>query len=277
MQSDSENDGKLLIVSNTFRQRVAMLGEEPAARLTPASLRLPGWVFMLIVWACIVPILNSYGNVLAQTEQLQTDASSDSCPTRLILAQGRRENGSPQTPDIESTFQTLTEEERTWLSRHPVIRVVQDPGWPPIEYADEQGESVGITSDYLTPIEQRSGIKFDRIGNLSWQEAYTRLKRWEIDMTTSVAVTPERTEFWAFTQAYMKIPIVVLARSDVTFIASMRELRGKEVAVVDGYAVCDWIPRDFPGIQLVRVKNTKEALDLLVRGDVLLPDTFGCA
>jgi PAS domain S-box-containing protein/putative nucleotidyltransferase with HDIG domain len=101
------------------------------------------------------------------------------------------------------------------------------------------------------------------VHSLSWQESYARLKRWEIDMTTSVAVTPERNEFWAFTRPYMKIPIVIIARTDVTFIADMRELSGKKVAVVDGYAAADWIPRDFPDIHLVKVKTVKEGIDLL--------------
>jgi len=87
-------------------------------------------------------------------------------------------------------------------------------------------------------------------------------------MTTSVAVTPEREEFWAFTQPYMRIPIVIVAHADVTYIADMRELAGKKVAVVDGYAVNDWLPRDFPAIRLVRVTTAQAGLAALQRGEV---------
>jgi PAS domain S-box-containing protein len=107
------------------------------------------------------------------------------------------------------------------------------------------------------------------VRNLTWQEAYARLKRWEIDMTTSVAATPEREKFWAFTKPYMEIPIVIFTQADITYISGMRELSGKKVAIVDGYAVNDWIPRDFPDIQLVKVKTAKEGIDLLGKGDVL--------
>jgi ABC-type amino acid transport substrate-binding protein len=125
-----------------------------------------------------------------------------------------------------------------------------------------------MSADYLNLIEQRLGVKFERVRNLSWQEAYARLKRWEIDMTTSVAATPERAEFWAFTKPYMKIPIVIVSHADVTYIADMREFAGKKVAVVDGYAVNDWIPGDFPDIRLVRVNTVQEGLESLQRGDV---------
>jgi len=184
------------------------------------------------------------------------------------LAQEDQGTVSPRSSKSDSDVLELTEKERTWLSEHPVITVAQDQNWPPIEYVDEGGEQVGMSSDYLTLIQERLGVKFERVRTKNWQESYARLKRWEIDMTTSVTVTPDRREFWAFTKPYMKIPIVVFARTDVTFIGTMRELAGKRVAVVDGYAVCEWIPRDFPAIQLVKVKSVKEGLERLQQGDV---------
>ena len=186
--------------------------------------------------------------------------------TTLLLAvvvEGGQDGRSVGTPASNAFLQSLTEIERAWLRDHPVIRVVQDPDWPPVEFADERGEPSGMAGDYLSLVEQRLGVKFERVRNLSWQEAYARLKRWEIDMTTSVTVTPERTEFWAFTKPYMEIPNVIFADRDVTYIADMRELAGKKVAVVDGYAISEWISRDFPDIQLVKVKNVQEGLEKL--------------
>ncbi len=162
----------------------------------------------------------------------------------------------------------LSLEEREWLETHQTITVVQDPGWPPVEFTDEEGRSAGITRDYLTVIESRLGIKFERISGLSWQEAYSRLKKHEIDMTTSVTVTPERLEFWAFTKPYMKIPIVIVTHSDVTYISSLKELEGKDVAVVDGYAMGEWIAKDFPQINLVKVNSAEEGLLSLSEGKV---------
>ena len=183
--------------------------------------------------------------------------------------QGRSDSGFQSEINTNSNvpLETLTDEEQAWLKEHPVIRVVQDPGWPPVEFADENGEPIGMSSDYLNIIEQRLGIRFERVRHLNWQEAYARLKRWDIDMTTSVTVTPERNKFWAFTKPYMNIPIVIVTRMDVTYIGNMRELSGKKIAVVDGYAVTDWIPRDFPNIELIKVRNAEEGLEVLQRGD----------
>ena len=184
------------------------------------------------------------------------------------VAEGGQADGAVRTPVLHEFLTTLSAQQRAWLRDHPVIRVAQDPDWPPVEFTNERGEPSGMANDYLRLVEQRLGVQFARVRNLSWQEAYARLKRGEIDMTTSVAVTPEREEFWAFTQPYMRIPIVIVAHADVTYIADMRELAGKKVAVVDGYAVNDWLPRDFPAIRLVRVTTAQAGLAALQRGEV---------
>jgi two-component system, NarL family, sensor histidine kinase EvgS len=182
-----------------------------------------------------------------------------------IHAQDDRFAGAP-TPGF--VLNSLTEEERVWLRDHPVIRVGHDPDWPPIEFSNERGELSGMSGDYLNLVEHRLGVKFERVQNLSWQEVYARQKRWEIDVATCVAATPPRLEFWAFTKPYLRIPIAIATQLDVTYIADMKELFGKRVALVEGYDIDDWISKDFPEISLARVKAPQEGLALLQRGEV---------
>ncbi len=179
-----------------------------------------------------------------------------------------QEGALMRSPTPDTVLRSLTDEERSWLQNHPVIRVAQDPGWPPIEFLDDRGEPSGITVDYLALIERRLGVTFERVPTQSWQDSYARLKRWDIDMTTSVAVTPEREQFWIFTRPYMHIPVAILTHSDVTYVPGMQELVGKKIAAVDNYAVTEWVARDYPGIELVKVQSVKEGLDRLEQGDV---------
>ena len=74
-----------------------------------------------------------------------------------------------QTSASQAVINSLTAKERAWLRDHPVIRVVQNPGWPPIEFINEQGEFAGIADDYLKIIEQRLGVRFVRVRHLNWQ------------------------------------------------------------------------------------------------------------
>ena len=185
-------------------------------------------------------------------------------PLRRTESQRAYQETSPSSTPLAS----LNEEERSWLRQHNLIRVAQDPGWPPVEFADAHGDASGMSNDYLALVEARLGTTFERTSGLSWQESYARLKRYEIDITTCVAITPERMDFWVFTKPYIKIPIVILARSDVTYISSMNELAGRKVAAVDGYVAGERIPRDFPEIQLVKVETVKDGIDRLQRGEV---------
>ncbi|MBN1663735.1 MAG: transporter substrate-binding domain-containing protein [Deltaproteobacteria bacterium] len=185
-----------------------------------------------------------------------------------IFLNPKNADARQQETASQTSANLLTQTEKAWLAEHPVIRVAMAPDWPPVEFADEHGEPSGISEDYLRLIEKRLGIKFKRAHGLSWQEAYTRMRRWEIDMTTCVAETPERTAFWAFTKPYMRIPILIVADRHVPYIADMRELAGRKVAVAEGYAVDEWIPRDFPDIDLVRVPGPLEGLEALRHGEV---------
>ncbi len=181
-------------------------------------------------------------------------------------------DNTSQTVDIDSAggaFELhLTEKEKRWLREHPVISVVQDPFWAPIEFADKNGNPSGISAEYLSLVEKRLGITFKRITKLSWQEAYAQLRRWKIDMTTSVTVTPDRKKFWAFTKPYLNIPIVMIVRKDVSYISDMKELSGKRVGVVKGYVAEELIARGYPDIQLVRVKNAEEGIRRLQKNEI---------
>ena len=189
-------------------------------------------------------------------------------PFLTTRTEGGLADKSPISSGSTEFLHTLSEEERAWINTHPVIRVVQDPGWPPVEFVDDQGNPSGMSADYLNLVEQRLGIQFERVLVQNWEEAFAKLKSWQIDVTTSVAITPQRSTIWAFTQPYLTIPIVIATQSDVTYIADIRELFGKKVAVVGGYAVEDWVTRDFPEIELVRAKSTLDGLEMLQRGEV---------
>jgi PAS domain S-box-containing protein len=188
-------------------------------------------------------------------------------PALFLWTGGAPAGAAPETFTERLNPVSLTEAERGWLRMHPLIRVAQDPAWPPVEFADDEGRPSGMSEDYLSMLERQLGIRFQRVVNLSWQEAYARLRTHDIDMTTSVAVTPERRKFWAFTRPYNRIPLAIVTLSHVTYIAGMKDLQGRRVAMVEGYAINEWLRRDFPGIEPVRVASAREGLESVQRGE----------
>jgi len=149
-----------------------------------------------------------------------------------------------------------------------VIRVMFDPAWAPVEFNDAQGNNSGISECYLQLIEKRLGITFERMNSLSWQEGVARLQRRDIDMAICLSATTERDEYLTFTKPYLNIPNVILTRNAVTYIGDLKELAGHKVAVVEGYALVEWLSRDFPNVNLITVKTVEEGLRRLQREEV---------
>lgn len=143
-----------------------------------------------------------------------------------------------------------------------------DPDWPPVEYRDENGRQAGMSKDYLELVESRIGYRFKRIENRLWADAYEELRRWQIDMTTAVSPTEERKTFWLFTDPYLDIPIVIATQIDVPYVEGLKEISDKPIAVVRGYAIEEWLTRDYPKMNLVRVRSPAEGLEKLRKGDV---------
>ena len=66
--------------------------------------------------------------------------------------------------------------------------------------------------------------------------------------------------FALFTEPYLSMPVNIFARNDVSYIGKLENLANKRVAVVEGYAVTEWLSRDHPEIQQVAVKSAVDAL-----------------
>ena len=122
-----------------------------------------------------------------------------------------------------------------------MIRVAADTDWAPIEFVDEDGEFRGISIDYLNRISKMLGVEFQFKKDVTWQEAVDAVDSGELDIFSSVARTAKRDARYNFTTPYLSMPINIFAGGDVTYIGDLNALEGKRVAVVEGYAIHEWL------------------------------------
>lgn len=158
--------------------------------------------------------------------------------------------------------------EQQWLQQHQQIRLLIDPSWAPIEYIDNDGRFKGISIDYLKKLEMLLGIKFDYPADISWSDGIRMFRDKKLDMASSVAKTAERAEYSIFTEPYISIPISIFAGKDVSYVGNMDSLSDKRVAVISGYAITEWIKRDYPDLDLRLVETLQEGLKLVSAGEV---------
>ncbi|USG59885.1 transporter substrate-binding domain-containing protein [Sneathiella marina] len=163
----------------------------------------------------------------------------------------------------------FTTEEADWLSHHPTIRIGPDPTFSPIEYFDDDGNFHGIAADYLRLLEKKLGISFqiERLDN--WNASIEKAKNQEIDVWTAAVETPQRAEYMLFTEPYLKVPAVIMVRDDSEKDnLTLESLDGMRVAVVEGYAVHDFIINSYPHLQVILVPDVETGLQKLSFGEI---------
>ena len=147
---------------------------------------------------------------------------------------------------------TLTAEERHWLATQPqVLRRGADPGWPPFEYRDGRGAYAGMCQDYSELVAARLGVTIEVVAGLDWETILERMRRRELDVISCLVKTPERSAYLAFSKPYTTIPAVIYTRDDSPYVGSLRDLAGRRVMTIRGYAITEFLRQEYPGLELV--------------------------
>ncbi len=159
----------------------------------------------------------------------------------------------------------LSADDIAWLKAHPVIRIAPDPDAAPVEWIDNNGRYRGMSANYMALIAKKLGISFQTVGAENWTEVLDQAKSHQIDVIPSIAFSPQREKYLSFTAPYLLIPGVVISSHDYR---NIKELQGKRVAVVVDYVWDDFLTHHSVDVVLVRVEDTKTALDLTAMGAV---------
>ncbi len=163
---------------------------------------------------------------------------------------------------------SLTEEEKTWLDQHPVIRVGIDADFAPFEWLDDEQNYLGINADYVELLEKILGVKFEIIKDKSWKQTLDMARNGELDMLSDANKTPEREQYLLFSKSYFLSPIVIISDIDRGFVGRLEQLKGKDVAIEEGYFMQEILESEYPDINLVLTSNGSKALQFVDYGVV---------
>lgn len=172
-------------------------------------------------------------------------------------------NGSVTAQEIE-----FSEQEKTWIKEHPIIYHGYDATWHPFEfYSEKDSTYTGIIADYIEIVEEKTGVDFRPIPNITWEETIKKLETGEVDLATGITANERRKGFLNFTKPYMSFPLVIVTRKDYDFIGGLKDLIGKEVALPVGFYTSEMISRDFPKINIIHKTDVKESLESVSFGE----------
>ncbi|MCP4130525.1 MAG: response regulator [bacterium] len=153
----------------------------------------------------------------------------------------------------------LTEKEKEWLKKNPVIRFTGDPNWMPQESFTKEGKYIGIVSDYVKLLEQRLGIRFTIVPSKTWLQSLEMSNSKEVDVLSETE-NPERKKYLNFTKSYINFPVVVILRDHAPVVANPDELPAEPVIVVEGYGYLPEFLSKYPNLDYHYVATPREGL-----------------
>ncbi|MCC6694086.1 MAG: transporter substrate-binding domain-containing protein [Candidatus Hydrogenedentes bacterium] len=175
-------------------------------------------------------------------------------------------SGYSELPGRPSNRIDVSPEERAWLSEHPVIRVAALSDWPPFDFAGPEGDYTGIDADVVRRLAELAGFQIEEVPG-KWPDLYRMLRNGELDLCPGMQESAERREDVLFTHSFLSFPHAIYSRGELEGVTRVSDLAGKRVAVESNYYEHEYLAKNHPGIELVVVPNSLEALIKVSNGE----------
>jgi len=168
---------------------------------------------------------------------------------------------------INKSKLNLTRLEIEHLKNKETITMCIDPNWMPFKKF-EKGEYIGITADYFKIFEQNLGKKIKVITTKTWNQSLEFSKSRKCDLLSLTMETTTKKKYLNFTTPYLKVPLVVATRLDVTFINDIKALEHKPIGIPKGYAYAELLKIKYPFLNIVEVENLNDGLEKVRKGNL---------
>jgi len=160
----------------------------------------------------------------------------------------------------------LTEAEESWIKNNPVISFTGDPNWLPYEAFNKDGRYIGIVSDYLKLIEQKSGLTFKPLPVSSWTESLQVATEGKVSVISGDSADDILNQTFNPVDAYSHNPIVIIMHSEQNYVEKLQELKGKKIAIIKDYGYTADIYKQYPDFKFIEVENIQEGLEGVSQG-----------
>lgn len=169
---------------------------------------------------------------------------------------------------LQSQKLKLSKEEREWLKYNQSIIVAPEKNFPPFAFIDDKGFFKGISSDYLSEIENQLGVSFIIAPPFHLSKNLELIRQEEIDIITSLKLTKERIDYMNFSVPYIEIPTVIITRKIDKVYLDISDLKGFHIGVGENYAVHEYLRNNYPDLVLQAHKDDLEGLKKLSLGQL---------
>jgi len=163
---------------------------------------------------------------------------------------------------LKETPIQLTDTEKKWLKKHPVIRVANEKDWPPFDFM-KNGVASGFSIDYVNLIAAKTGLKVIFINGYSWNTLVDMGRAKQIDLFPAIWKTEKREQFLSFLKPYIDTPYILVTHENEKRIQRIEDLEGYDLAGIKSFASTEIVKQFYPEIFLIEVVSATEGLRLV--------------
>ena len=155
----------------------------------------------------------------------------------------------------------LSPAERQWIKNNQSrIILAIETNYPPFVFLDSNNRISGLAQDYVSLIEKKLGVHFRQRQFSSLDSILGNARAGKVQIVNAVTATPHRLEFLEFTNPYISVPNVIIVRKDHFGTINNKNLAGRKVSMVRGYAVAEYVEQHKLNVAPDLVENDFTAL-----------------
>jgi len=149
--------------------------------------------------------------------------------------------------------------------RESTIIVGGEIDYPPYSFLDKNGQPTGFQVELTQAIARTMGINVE-IRLLSWPEARKALEDGTIDAIHGMFYSKERAKIYDFSPPHSTVSDAIFARTNTPSVESVDDLRNKEIIVMRGEIMHDYILEHRLTERVLLTETPGDAMRLLASG-----------
>jgi len=160
----------------------------------------------------------------------------------------------------------FTAEELKYIKESPVLNIGIEE-WQPVLYTTDGKKMQGLSGEILELAFKKSSLKINLVKN-NWSNLLNDFKDKKIDILPVVYYVKERESFGLYSDPYLSIKDYIYVKEENKDVSSFKDLKGKKIALIKGYASVKFIKEKFPSIEIIEVLNVEESILKLINNEV---------
>ncbi|XPV69687.1 MAG: transporter substrate-binding domain-containing protein [Halarcobacter sp.] len=160
----------------------------------------------------------------------------------------------------------LSKKEKKWISENK-IKVGIEQAKPYIYYDNKKEKYSGLYFDILQKVLEKTGLKVEYT-HAKWSELLNQFKEKKLDLLPATFYSKQREKFGLFSDEYYKVREYIYISQDNNEINNFKDLEGKKVAIIKGYATIDKIKKRFPNINIIETSGLDESTSKVLNKEV---------